>query len=177
MITLKKWSLRLLLVVLAVVTCSFIFRSTEDAENDYGSLDQLDPEEMLLYEEAKTMTENYLSMTGMHQEEYTILDYAENSGKGRLSMVVLYRDNRSGVESNILFSEERGVGEVTVGIGLPLHYYANDGGFFLKEPDVICVSFHNEATGQIYDYRLTYTWHEESDGPMISNDERIRDAQ
>ena len=59
----KKWSLRLLLVVLAVVTCSFIFRSTEDAENDYGSLDQLDPEEMLLYEEAKTMTENYLSMT------------------------------------------------------------------------------------------------------------------
>ena len=64
-------------------------------------------------------------------------------------MVVLYRDNRSGVESNILFSEERGVGEVTVGIGLPLHYY----------------------------YRLTYTWNEESDGPMISNDERIRDAQ
>ena len=50
MITLKKWSLRLLLVVLAVVTCSFIFRSTEDAENDYGSLDQLDPEEMLLYD-------------------------------------------------------------------------------------------------------------------------------
>ena len=71
----KKWSLRLLLVVLAVVTCSFIFRSTEDAENDYGSLDQLDPEEMLLYEEAKTMTENYLSMTGMYQEEYTIRDF------------------------------------------------------------------------------------------------------
>lgn len=92
-------------------------------------------------------------------------------------MVVLYRDNRSGVESNILFSEERGAGEVTVGIGLPLHYYANDGGFFLKEPDVISVSLRNEDTGQIYDYRLTYTWNEESDGPMISNDERIRDAQ
>lgn len=132
---------------------------------------------MLLYEEAKTMTENYLSMTGMHQEEYTILDYAENSGKGRLSMVVLYRDNTSGVESNILFWEQRGTGRVTVGVELPLRYDADDGGFCLEEPDVICVSFHNEATGQIYDYRLTYTWHEESDGPMISNDERIRDAQ
>ena len=92
-------------------------------------------------------------------------------------MVVLYRDNRSGVESNILFSEERGVGEVTVGIGLPLHYDADDGGFCLEEPDVICVSFHIEDTGQFYDFRLTYTWHDESDGPMISIDVRIRDAQ
>lgn len=92
-------------------------------------------------------------------------------------MVVLYRDNRSGVESNILFWEQRGTGRVTVGVGLPLRYDANDGGFFLKETDVISVSLRNEATGQIYDYRLTYTWHEESDGPMISNDERIRDAQ
>ena len=80
-------------------------------------------------------------------------------------------------ERNILFWEQRGTGRVTVGVGLPLRYDADDGGFCLEEPDVICVSFHNEATGQIYDYRLTYTWHEESDGPMISNDERIRDAQ
>lgn len=87
----EKWVLRLVLAVLTVVTCCFVFRNTETKDRS------------LLYQKVQTMAEDYLGMEGMQPEEYTILDYAENPGEGRLFMVALYRNNTSGVESNILF--------------------------------------------------------------------------
>ena len=80
----EKWVLRLVLAVLTVVTCCFVFRNTETKDRS------------LLYQKVQTMAEDYLGMEGMQPEEYTILVYAENQGEGRLFMVALYRNNTSG---------------------------------------------------------------------------------
>ena len=69
----EKWVLRLVLAVLTVVTCCFVFRNTETKDRS------------LLYQKVQTMAEDYLGMEGMQPEEYTILDYAEIREKDAFS--------------------------------------------------------------------------------------------
>lgn len=111
--------------------------------------------------------------------EGVVLDCAAGQDGGSLAMAVLYRGSAGWppTDANVLFAVEQDGKlsaplRVTVGVGLPLRYL--EGSFAMTEPDVLTVSFRCGGTDEIRDFRLTYSWPPEQDGPLIRSEENIR---
>ena len=110
--------------------------------------------------------------------EGVVLDCAAGQDGGRLAMAVLYRKSDwPPTDANVLFAVEQDGKlsaplRVTVGAGLPLRYM--EGSFAMTEPDVLTASFRRDGADEIRDFRLTYSWPPEQDGPLIRSEESIR---